>query len=164
MVDQFGGRVFDDYESAMANTAAIGFPALMRMALDATAGLPDGLVTMGYSNGGGMAEYVAASRPGVRGVVMLAGALDPAVIGIDWPPGVPAQLHDTVDDPKRDQGSIDAVAAAVRKAGAEVEVYDYPGAGHLFSDPSKADEYQPDEAALMWQRVLAFLDRVAASS
>jgi dienelactone hydrolase len=41
-----------------------------------------------------------------------------------------------------------------------VEVYDYPGSGHLFADPSKTDEFQPAEAALMWSRVLDFLSRV----
>ena len=50
---------------------------------------------------------------------------------------------------------------AARSVGAEVEAFDYPGSGHLFSDASMPDEYQPTEAALMWERVLAFLDRVA---
>ncbi len=42
-------------------------------------------------------------------------------------------------------------------------VYDYPGFGHLFADPSKADEFQPAEAELMWSRVLDFLSRVEPS-
>jgi len=42
----------------------VGFPAVMAKALEATADLPDRLVTMGFSNGAGFAEYVAASRPG----------------------------------------------------------------------------------------------------
>lgn len=161
VVDQYDGLVFDDYEPAMAHMEAIGFPTLMAAALDATRSLPEPLVTMGFSNGGGMAEYVAANRPGVVGVVLLAGALDPQYIGAAWPPGVPAQVHTTVDDPWRDDG-IAAVAAAVKAAGAEAEVYDYPGAGHLFTDASKADEYQPAEAELMWSRVVDFLGRVSA--
>lgn len=160
VVDQYAGRVFDDYETAMAYVEEVGFPALMAKALELTADLPDGFVTAGFSNGGGMAEFVAGSRP-VSGVLMLSGALDPAEIGLTWPRGVPAQIHYTVDDPFRSQEGIDAVVAAAEAAGAAVEIFDYPGSGHLFADPSKADEYQPAEAALMWERVTGFLDRIA---
>lgn len=160
VVDQYHGTVFDDYEPAMAHMEAIGFPALMAVAREATAHLPDGFVTMGFSNGAGMAEHVAASRPGVTGVVMLSGALDLKWIDATWPQGVPAQTHSTVDDPWREQEGIDAVAAAVAAAGSELEVYDYPGSGHLFADSSRSDEFQPAEADLMWSRVLDFLSRV----
>lgn len=49
---------------------------------------------------------------------------------------------------------------AAGAAGAAVEVFDYPGAGHLFADPSMPAEYQPAEAELFWSRVLEFLGRV----
>jgi dienelactone hydrolase len=163
VVDQYDGQVFDAYEPAGAYVEEVGFPALMAKALDLTADLPNGFFAVGFSNGGGMAEFVAARRPGVRGVVMISGALDPAEIGVTWPSGVPAQVHSTVDDPRRVQPWIDAVAAAVERAGGTAEVFDYPGAGHLFADPSKTDEYQPAEAELMWSRVTEFLARVAAS-
>jgi len=160
VIDQYDGRAFDDYDTAMEFMRGIGFPALMELALKATAGLPDGFVTMGFSNGAGMAEYVAGSRSGVAGVVMLAGALDPKEIGISWPEGVGGQIHTTQDDPWREQADIDAVSSAAAAAGGRVEVYDYPGSGHLFADQSKTDEFQPAEAALMWSRVLDFLTRV----
>lgn len=160
VVDQYDGRVFDDYEPAMAYMEGLGFPALMGKALEAAAGLPSPLVTMGYSNGGGMAEYVAVNRPGVVGVVLLAAALDLAHIDSTWPTGVPVQIHTTVDDPWREQEGIDAVSASVAAAGGAVEVFDYPGSGHLFTDPSKADEFQPAEADLAWSRVLDLLARV----
>jgi dienelactone hydrolase len=159
VVDQYAGRVFDDYEPAMAYVREVGFPALMARALELTAHLPDGFVTAGFSNGSGMAEFVAANRP-VRGVLMLSGALDPAEIGVTWPQAVPAQVHYTVDDPFHEQAAIDAVVAAVTAAGGAIEVFDYPGSGHLFADPSKADEYQPAEAAVMWKRVAEFLERI----
>lgn len=161
VVDQYEGRTFDDYGPAERYVSEVGFPALMDKALELTADLPDGFAVAGFSNGGGMAEYVAASRPGVRGVVMISGALDPAEIGVTWPQGVPAQVHATIDDPRRVQKWIDAVATAVEDAGATIERFDYPGSGHLFADPSKADEYQPAEAELMWSRVTAFLERTA---
>ena len=45
---------------------------------------------------------------------------------------------------------------AIEAAGAPVAVFDYPGAGHLFTDPSLPEEHDPAAAELLWQRVLAF--------
>ena len=161
VVDQYGGRTFDDYAEASAFAESIGYPGLMRLALESTAGLAAPFVTAGFSNGGGMAEFVATARPGdVVGVLMLSGALPLAMIGAQWPAGVPAQIHYTLDDPFRSQEGIDAVAASVRQAEGECEVFDYPGGGHVFTDASKPDEYQPEEARLLWERALAFLGRV----
>lgn len=56
------------------------------------------------------------------------------------------------------------MAASVRAAGAPLEVFDYPGDGHLFTDPSLQGEYQPEQAALLWERVLAFAPLAAGSA
>lgn len=158
-IDQIDGKVFDEYEPAIAHVEAVGFPALTAMAMEAVADLPDGFVTAGFSNGTGMAEYVAGRRP-VSGVLMFAGATGLEWLDMTWPAGVPAQIHTTVDDPWREQDAIDSVANAVQEAGGKIEVFDYPGSGHLFADSSKADEYQPAEADLMVTRIKAFLDRI----
>lgn len=157
VVDLYQGQVFDDYDEASAFVESIGsYPELMRRAAAGVQTLPDGFVAAGFSNGGGIAEYVATQRR-VAGVVMIAGALPVEMLGADsWPAGVPAQIHYTTGDPFRRQEWADAVAASVRAADAPIELFDYPGAGHLFTDSSLAGEYQPAEAALMWQRVLAF--------
>ena len=156
VVDQYDGEVFDDYDAADAYATSIGYPELMHRAVAAVEDLPDGFVAMGFSNGGGMSEYVATQRQ-VTGVVMLSGALPLQVLGLQaWPAGVPAQIHYTLEDPFRQSGAAESVAASVTAGGAAVEVFDYPGAGHLFTDASLPGEHQPDEAALLWQRVLAF--------
>jgi dienelactone hydrolase len=159
VMDQNEGKVFDEYEPAMALMEEVGFKELTARAMAATANLPDGFVTAGFSNGAGMAEYVAGRRR-VAGVLMLGGALDLEWLDMSWPAGVPAQIHTAIDDPWREQEGIDRVAQAVKAAGGEIEVFDYPGSGHLFADSSKADEYQPAEADLMMTRIKAFLDRI----
>ncbi len=159
VVDQYDGRAFENYGEAGAYVDAVGFPALMARAAAAVEHLPDGFIAAGFSNGGGMAEYVATRRR-VGGVLMFSGALPVEMLGAAaWPAGVPAQIHYTVADPRRRQEWIDAVANAVRSARAAVEVFDYPGDGHLFTDPSLPAEHDPAAAATLWERVLEFCAR-----
>ncbi len=50
VVDQYDGRVFDDYDEAIAFAEAIGYDELMRRAAAAVETLPDGFVAAGFSN------------------------------------------------------------------------------------------------------------------
>ena len=88
---------------------------------------------------------------------MLSGALPVQMLGADaWPAGMPAQIHYTERDPFRRQEWIDTVVKDIHAAGASVEIFNYPGSGHLFTDPSLPDEYDEPAATLLWSRVLAF--------
>ena len=115
MVDQYDGRSFDDYAEADAYTSGIGYPALMAAAVDAVADLPDGFVCVGFSNGGGMAEFVATRRR-VAGVVMCSGTLPLPMLGAEAGRGVPAQIHYMRQDPFKQAGWAEAVAESVRAA------------------------------------------------
>lgn len=160
VVDQYDGEVFDDYTDAMVFAEHLGFAELFHRGARAVAGLSDGFIAAGFSNGGAMAELIAMQRP-VAGVVLFGGALDPAELGGGpWPVGVPAQVHTTVGDPWREQEHLDAFAAAVQAAGGAVEIHDYPGAGHLFTDPSLTAEYDEAASELAWVRALAFCRNV----
>lgn len=159
VVDQYDGLVFDDYAVAGAHVERVGFPALMAAAVEATADLADGFVAMGFSNGAGMAEHVATQRR-CGGVVLCAGALPLGVLGADgWPDATPVQLHVGAGDPMRDRGWEDAFL--VDAAQAPVEVFEYPVAGHLFTDPGLPAEFDADATELLWSRVLEFCARTA---
>ena len=109
-----------------------------------------------------MAQYVAIQRR-VAGVVLLSGALPLEMLGLEaWPAGVPVQIHYTLDDPFRRQEWIDALVAKIEAAGAPVEVFDYPGNGHLFTDASLPSEHDPDAAALLWKRVIGCCSTASA--
>jgi len=156
VVDQYDGRVFDDYDEAGAFVEQLGFPALLRRALDAVRDLPEPFMAAGFSNGGGMAEYVATQRP-CRGVLMISGALPVRMLGVDaWPSGVPAQIHYTSGDPRRRQEWLDALRTEIGTAEASVTTFDYPGDGHLFTDPSRPAEYDEHATVLLWDRALTF--------
>lgn len=159
-VDQYEGAVFDDYAAGMAYVEQIGsYPVLMSRALAGVAHLKDGFLCLGFSNGGGSAEFVATQRP-VGGVVLCSGALPLEMLGADaWPAGVPLQIHYGLDDPFRQPGWAESVAASATAAGAPVESFDYPVAGHLFTDASLPAEYDAEAADLLFSRVEAFCAR-----
>ena len=162
VVDQYGGRVFDDYAEAGAHVERIGFPALMAAAVAGVADLPDGFVAAGFSNGAGMAEYVAAQGR-CAGALMFSGALPLAMLGATaWPSGVPVQLHAAETDPMRHQAWSDAFVADVRASGVAVDVFDYPVGGHLFTDPSLPDEFDASATELLWDRALSFCAAIDA--
>jgi dienelactone hydrolase len=159
VVDLYEGRTFDDYEPAMAFAEEeLGHAELMRRAREAVADLPDGFVSAGFSLGCVLAVHIAAQRA-VSGVLMIAGALPASALGSDarWPAGVPAQTHSTLEDPWREQDMIEQAVLEVQAAGGTLEVFDYPGAGHLFTDPSLAAEYDPVGTELLWSRALPFV-------
>jgi dienelactone hydrolase len=156
IVDQYAGRVFDGYAEADAFVESVGFPFLMQRALDGVEPLADGFVCIGFSNGGGMAEHVALHRA-IGGAVLCSGALPLELIGgSSWPAGVPVQLHCSERDPRRHAGWTETLARTIAGAGADVELFEYPGEGHLFTDASLPAEHDAASASLFWERTLEF--------
>ena len=158
IVDYYGdNRSFDDYASAAEYVDKVGFPTLMQAAVDGVAHLADGFAVLGFSNGSGMAEYVATSRS-VSKAVLGSGTLPLAMMGAEaWPTRTAAQIHYAADDPFRNDEWLELVVDSVRSSGAPLEVYsEYPGDGHLFTDPTLPD-YDEANTELFWERVGAFL-------
>ncbi|MET0863631.1 MAG: dienelactone hydrolase family protein [Nakamurella sp.] len=166
LVDQYAGRVFDDYAEADSYSSEVGFPALMQLALDAVADLAAPFAVAGFSNGGGMAEFVAASRGGaaggVTGCLQFSGALPMAILGVAaWPAATPVQLHYAKNDPFRNDEWITGYLEDVRRSDSDIETFlDYPTGGHLFTDESLPDEYDEASASLLFSRAQEFLARV----
>ena len=77
--------------------------------------------------------------------------------GTAWPAGLPVQVHGKVGDEffAEDLEAAQALADSTDRA----ELFLYPGEEHLFAD-SSLPAYDPDAAALLMKRVLAFLDAV----
>jgi len=166
IIDQYDGRMFADYAEASAYAESVGYPALMASALRAVADDPGPFVTAGFSNGAGMAEYVAAARGGpaggVLGSLQFSGALPLEMTGVArWPAATPVQLHYSADDPFRDDAWVAGFVSDVQTSGSPIGTFlDYPVAGHLFTDASLPEEYDEASATLAVDRALAFLDRV----
>ncbi len=157
--DLYDGRTFDDYPPAMSFAwEDLGIGALTSQALKSVAELPDGFVSAGFSLGCVLATHVATKRA-VSGVLWIAGAFPVSAFddGRVWPSGVPAQTHSTLEDPWREQEEIDAAVRDVEAGGGTLEVFDYPGGGHLFNDSTLPAEYDAAATELMWSRALPFV-------
>jgi dienelactone hydrolase len=54
-------------------------------------------------------------------------------------------------------GVLDQTVRYVEAGGGTLEVFDYPGSGHLFTDPTLPAEYDPVATETFWGRVLPFI-------
>jgi dienelactone hydrolase len=157
--DLYGGKSFGTLDEGMANARTIGFDSLLEQGVAAADGLPDDLVYAGFSLGVMAAQRLAQTRPGARGAVLLDSAIPLGEFAPDWPAGVPVQIHGGEHDEFfMDEGDVDA-ARSIVAAAEDGELFIYPGCGHLFADASTA-AHDPEAAALVQERVLAFLARL----
>lgn len=155
--DLYEGERFPSISAGVAHAEEVGFDVIVERGTAAVAGLPDGLVLVGFSLGALPAQKLAQTRPGARGAVLCHSVASPAELGGPWPAGLPVQVHLTAGDPWAEE---DAEAArALRDETDAVEVFAYPGSAHLFAEPGLPD-YDPDSAGLLLRRILEFLTRV----
>jgi dienelactone hydrolase len=164
--DLFEGRVFDSLRAGSAYADDVGLAALLeRAAAGVDEWAPD-IVYAGISMGAVIAEYLALTRPGARGVVMLESAVAPSALARfgaspRWPTGVAFQVHGMDKDPFfAGEGEIDTAFEMVAEL-SRGELFLYPGKAHLFCDASLR-EYDAAAAGLMVERVSRFLDGVGA--
>jgi dienelactone hydrolase len=159
--DLFEGRTFDQLDDGIAHRDELGIPLLIERAGEFLADLPSGLVYAGFSMGASTAHYFAVTRPGARGALLMHGTAPPTTLGgAAWPASVPGQLHYAEGDPYLSSKGVEAVRQSATDAGASLEVFTYPGGGHLFADPAGPD-YDEEAAQLMLERELEQLSRLS---
>lgn len=159
--DLFDGRTFDTIEAGMAFAREAGFGALAERGVAAAEALPQDVVYAGFSFGVVIAQRLAQTRPGARGALLMYSCLPVSEFGDAWPDGVPVQVHGKEGD-EFFLEDIDAARAIVESSD-QAELFLYPGDEHLFAD-SSLPAYDPAAAALLTERVLAFLDTVSADA
>src|SRR5437764_11336737 len=155
--DLFDGRTFGTIEEGMAFAREVGFGALAERGVGAAENLAPDCVYAGFSFGVMPAQQLAQTRPGARGALLLYSCLPVSEFGEAWPVSVPVQVHGKEGD-EFFLEDIDAARALVDSSD-RAELFLYPGTEHLFAD-SSLPEYDPAAAALLTERVLAFLDEV----
>ena len=154
--DLFEGRTFETVEEGMAFNAEIGKDELLKRAVLAAAPYSErGLVYAGFSFGASVAQTLALGDDKARGLLLLHGTSDIAEsASVDE---LPVQLHVAEPDPFETDDWLTAWYLRMGRAGADVEVYRYAGAGHLYTDPDLPD-YDEEAAEATWRVALGFLD------
>ncbi|MFF2544278.1 dienelactone hydrolase family protein [Kitasatospora sp. NPDC058063] len=153
--DLFDGRTFESVEEAQEFQEELGGrDELLRRAVTAAAPVSEGgLVYAGFSLGGAVAQNLALADEKARGLLLLHGTSD---LREDAATEIPVQLHIAEPDPFEPEDWLNAWYLRMRRAGAEVEVHRYRGAGHLFTDPELPD-YDEEAAERAWAASLDFL-------
>jgi dienelactone hydrolase len=157
--DLFDARTFDTIEEGMAFAREASFDALADRGLAAAAGIRPEAVYAGFSFGVMVAQQLAQTRPGARGALLISACFPVSEFGDSWPESVPVQVHGKEADPFFDEDL--AAARSLVASTDRAELYLYPGEEHLFADAS-LPAYDATAAALLTERVLAFLDAVEA--
>ncbi|MEV4436357.1 dienelactone hydrolase family protein [Streptomyces sp. NPDC049555] len=153
--DLYEGRTADTVEDGMEIKNEIGREELLLRAVRAAAPLSArGLVYAGFSLGGSIAQNLALGDERARGLLLLHGTSDlPEDASVD---DLPVQLHVADPDPFEPHDWLGAWYLRMQRAGADVEVHRYPGAGHLFTDPDLPD-FDAEAAEDAWRVALGFL-------
>ncbi|GAA4239099.1 dienelactone hydrolase family protein [Actinomadura meridiana] len=153
--DFYDGRVVDTAEEGIEIKDEIGRDELLRRAVAAAAPLmgDGGLVYAGFSLGGSLAQNLALVDPKAGGLLLMHGTSDMAD---DASTEIPVQLHVADPDTWEPADWLNAWYLRMRRAGADVEVFRYRGAGHLFTDPDLPD-YDAEAAERAWTVALGFL-------
>ncbi|GAB3659368.1 dienelactone hydrolase family protein [Streptomyces sparsus] len=154
--DLYEGQTAETVEDGMKIKDRIGRDELLMRAVTVTAPLSErGLVYAGFSLGGSIAQTLALADSKARGLLLLHGTSDIAEdAAVD---DLPVQLHVADPDPFEPHDWLNAWYLRMRRAGADVEVYRYPGAGHLYTDESLPD-FDAEAAEQTWKTALGFLD------
>jgi dienelactone hydrolase len=153
--DLYAGASFDTLEAGIAHAEQLGFDTIIERGVAAAGQLPCATVHLGFSLGVMPAQKLAQMRGDAKGALLLHACVPLDCFG-PWPPGLPLQIHVMENDRLGDVEVAREIAAAVDTA----ELFLYPGDRHLFTDCS-LDQHDPDAAALLMRRVLAFLQRLA---
>ncbi|KES04654.1 dienelactone hydrolase [Streptomyces toyocaensis] len=153
--DLFGGRTFDTAEEGMAYKEEVGKDELLKRAVLAAAPYSErGLVYAGFSFGASVAQTLALGDDRARGLLLLHGTSD--IAENTSADELPVQLHVAEPDPFETDDWLTAWYLRMGRAGADVEVYRYAGAGHLYTDPGLPD-YDEEAAEATWRVALGFL-------
>ena len=156
--DLYDGETFDDLNEGVGYARETGFGTILERGRNSADGLPDGLVYAGFSLGVMPAQSLAQTRPGAKGALFFSAAMPASEFGDAWPQGVPVQIHMMENDEWAEEDL--PAARELTDTIDDAELFLYPGSGHLFADSSLGD-YDAEAAALLKERVLAFLNSVS---
>jgi dienelactone hydrolase len=153
--DLYEGKTFSELADGVNYAEQVGFDTIVQRGVEASEGLRPDIVYAGFSLGTLSAQMLTQTREGARGALLLHGCAPTSEFGAPWPDSVPLQIHSMEAD---EWFELDVARELVNEI-PRAELFLYPGEGHLFADTSLS-EYDEEAAALLNERIRAFLDAV----
>lgn len=161
--DLYHGKVVDQIPEAEAlsrgldaSRARADVAAAVKHVLE-RGGQPErGVALIGFSLGAYFAlEHSVQDPEQVRSVVVFYGTREG-----DYGASKAEYLgHFAESDDLEPQAAVDKMEADLRRAGRPLTLHRYPGTGHWFFEPDRAQAYNRAAADQAWQRTLDFLKR-----
>ena len=161
--DLYHGKVADTIDGAQALGSALDanqsqakadIAEAVRFLTERAGQAGRGLTVVGFSLGAYYALDLSVTDPDrIRSVVVFYGTR----CG-DYSRSRAAYLgHFAETDEFEPQSEVDGLEEALRQAGRPVSFHHYPGTGHWFFEPDRADAFNQEAASLAWDRTLDFL-------
>lgn len=112
--------------------------------------------TVGFCMGGSLALWSATLAPEVVAAVGFYPGVPWERMSPTWAnyQGKAAMIHCAEGDGGSGAAGIRLAVDAIRAAGGEVEVFDYPGTEHAFFNDQRPEVYHAEAAGTAWQRTL----------
>jgi carboxymethylenebutenolidase len=162
--DLYGGETTAQPSEAEQKMMALSMDKVepqMCGAADHLAALPgvqgDGVGSLGFCLGGGLAVWAAATCPKITAVVTYYYVMPHGKPDFTAVKG-PVLGHFGTSDEFISHDEAKALEAELRDAGAEVTFHYYADAGHaFFNDTDRIGTYDPEAAQLSWERSVSFL-------
>jgi dienelactone hydrolase len=155
--DLYDGKTFAELADGVSYAEQVGFDTIIQRGAAAAESLRAELVYAGFSLGVLPAQMLTQTRSGAQGALFLHACVPTSAFESPWPDGVPLQIHMMEADEWVEEDIV--VARDLVAATENAELFLYPGKGHLFADSSLGD-FDPEAAALLKKRTLAFLEGV----
>jgi len=162
--DLYGGETTAQPSEAEQKMMALSMDKVepqMCGAADHLAALPgvqgDGVGSLGFCLGGGLAVWAAATCPKITAVVTYYYVMPHGKPDFTAVKG-PVLGHFGTSDEFISHDEAKALEAELRDAGVEVTFHHYADAGHaFFNDTDRIGTYNPEAAQLSWERSVSFL-------
>jgi dienelactone hydrolase len=151
-----GATVPGDVDAAFALMDRVGWGTIVDRARRGLAAVPGEAVLGGFSMGVGVIGELWPERTEAAAVFCLHA---PTSVPDGVRTGTPVQLHVAAGDRFAPPDQVAAFCETAGRTGAAASVYEYRGAGHLFTDVSLPD-YSAAATASTWTRVRRLLDAV----
>lgn len=153
--DLYGGETFDNFEAGLQRAESLEMNKVVQAIQGIARDFDAPVVLMGFALGAAASEIAALTEQGIAGLILVGAASSPEWFGNPpWPKGLRAQVHYAAQDSSIEPAEVSALAATAPPGA--LEVFEYPGAAHLFAFPNFVD-YEPLSADRLRTAVRAFL-------